>query len=171
MTSFDWKSNYKSLYPPLEREQIKQCEEVLGKRIPEELVQFLLLTNGAFFVDLPQFDYLCSDYTPSKLVTVSFKIICGISPDPEVLDVNSLPDAQVGLEFDKCVPAKFLAMGYPMHHAVLCMSTEGRDTGMVYLWEPPVIFEECDEPSMEDVYPVAKGLFAFLESLTPEPLV
>ena len=165
---YDWKRSIEPIFPPVLEQEIVRIEEELKVELPQELKDFLAVANGAFFPDGPEFRFIVPvtedrrGFEVAKLTT-----ICGIRPPADEVDTLSLDWAQHSYGFRDSVPRKYVAMGSPLHHAVLCMSVEGDDRGAVFLWDPPLIGEEFDPPTAEFVYPAARNLSEFLESLRP----
>lgn len=96
-------------------------------------------------------------------------MLFGIRFDDGYIDMDTLVDAQNSYAINECVPRKYLAIGQPFHHAIICMSQSGEDAGAIYIWEPPLIGEIPDAPTTEFVSCVAPTLSAFLDSLRDDP--
>jgi len=162
---YDWETQIEKIYPPVTSQAIGAIEREMGVSLPEDYRSFLLVANGGIFFGSPQFRYWTSASDGSRNVEVAhLRIICGLDPRNEDLEIRSLRCSQEWYGFNEEVPPKYVAIGHPHHHAVICISTAGDDAGAVYIWEPAELGVPGDFPE-EYLYRIAGSFHEFLESL------
>jgi hypothetical protein len=139
--------------PPLKDRDIVAWEDAMGQALPPDYRDFLLEHNGGRpFPNAFPIEGL--DNNPFVAIQVFFRIN-GKDVESSNLDWN----LQV---FKDRLPENLLAIACDDGGDLICYSLFGKDVGAIVFWDR---HQERDEPTYDNVYPIANSFPKFLEGI------
>lgn len=140
---------------PLSEEDIATVERRLGFPLPTEYMNFLLAHNGG----RPEPKAFPIQENPSDDHGLVHNFMC--------IEENDNYDLLTWVErYRGRIPRNFLPVAKDPGGNLVCLSVSGDDRGKVYFWDHEEAARTGESPGYDNVYLVADGFHAFLDSLT-----
>jgi hypothetical protein len=168
MPCYNWRNEVRSEFQPPSDENFTRVERKLGKKIPEDLRAFIAEHNQAYF-GLPRFRRAIRPGEDETMAIYILRSIAGVPTNDEEAEATSLVWVSHIYDVDQNVPSRFLGFASTLQHCALCISTAAPDEGAIYLWDPVLIDQLPNVPSMKHMHFLAPNLDAFLNSLEGAP--
>lgn len=143
--------------PALSEEDVAAFELRVGRSIPSPYRAFLLRHNGGY-PDPSDFLVKGSGRGPDLMGTV--EQFLGIGVEDEYAEI----ERYLSMYKDR-IPADYFPIAQDPGGNVICMATEGSDTGKIFFWDHEEEAEEGEPPTRQNLYQVAETLDAFLQQL------
>lgn len=142
-----------SFSPSVGDQAIELFQRVLGKKLPKPYYNFLMKYNGGT-PEPDTFSFMENEGGSS------IRYFLKINGDEEWNDILLTLRA-----YDGRIPSDFLPIATDFGGNKICISISGKEYGKIYFWDHELEVDDGDNPTMDNMYLIAKNFDDFLDQL------